>query len=231
MEHFSCFLETSSHLIHDVSGQAHVAQFCVDELSHLLPKVGPHEKFIQRLQESVSELSELSVLYRQFIKDQSPENISAVFMQTHMSCLREISIHYFKDRERLSFEIDPKLIALDSYVFGPELKKALYATYTLFLGVLKRDQVDFSSCRIELLAQSESSCSLLFADDKGLLNEKKIFELCEEDSLFAGKTHRLSNCLESFKKALQGKLEAVKMSFENNDANGLLLDLRVVKKV
>lgn len=227
-KHFTAFLESSSLLAHDISGQAHVAQFCADELGHKLQQMGSETKFVERLQESLAELSELSILYRQFIKDQAPENMTTTFWKAHQACVRTLNLHYFKDRERLNFEVDPALQTYDAPQIDSQVQQVLYALYFLCLEGVKREQIKGSVFKIEWVEKEESRSvhRLLLTHDQGLLEESKLLALSSEDSIFAGKTYRRSNSLMCFKKALQGKLEAVKIVFGYKHAHALLLELK-----
>lgn len=230
VEHFGAFLESSSLLAHDISGQIHVSQFCVDELSHELRELGAETKFVDRLQESIEELSELSVLYRQFIKDQAFDNMTASFWQAHKACVRTLNLHYFKDREKLSFEVDSALQELGGPLLDFKAQKALYGLYSLCLEWLKREELEGSICQIHWVEKNKQApgCRLLFTHEYGFFEKEKLLELSDEDIVLAGKPYRRSNSLTSFRNALQGKLETVKIVADDKYAHGLLLEFESV---
>lgn len=227
-EHFQAFLESASLLAHDMSGQAHVAQFCVEEMRGASSCGGADSKFLERLEESLFELSELSVLYRQFIKDQTPENLTNSFSRAHQSSARALSLHYFKDRERLSFDWDCKLDNIAVDLCAHTLHQILYGLYSLSLEGLKNKQIEASLLKVKLLDFNalDKSYKVLLSNDHGVLEQSYIFQLGQQDNGFAGTAYRRSNSLLYLKKALQGEFDTVKIVFDKNQPEGVVLIIR-----
>lgn len=225
-ENFETFLETSSVLTHDISGQSHVAQFCLEELA---PFIGPDgQKFISKLRSSLEEISEMTCLYRQIVKLQNSNHPLSSLKLVQGSVESLIHLHYFKDRELLKCEISDLdgLWDKEAHFNKHEIQSILYASFAIFLEGLKLSIL--STQAVNLSATKENSDIRLFLNVAG--TQEQLFELqklVEDNGPYVGKALRRASSMSVFKKALKGRQEAVKIDFINlNQRIGLEITLK-----
>lgn len=211
IDHFGSFLETSSVLAHDISGQNHVAQFCVEELSHLVE--GEGEKYISRLKSSLDEIAELTALYRKIVRGQNPKKLGVALRSVHDEVEQLLQLYYFKEKEHIDFSFSGSFddlsteLAINPY----DLQQILFASYVLFVDAMQLGQIEKQLLAISAQEDSKQvTMSIIVKSQAEFLEQIK--DLMDKEGPFVGKTFRRTKALEVFKKALKAESEAVRIN-------------------
>lgn len=215
-EHLGSFLETSSVLAHDISGQNHVAQFCVEELSAHVQ--GDAQKYISRLKASLEEICELTGLYRQIVRSQNPVHFPDSLKVARSNVEQLINLHYFKDKDLLQFEWSDESGPLETplALTGYDLQSLVYGAYVLFIDAMKLSFLPTSPVRITL-ADSGKNLELEMSVEGDQQQLEQLEILVAQEGPFVGKTVRRMSSMQCLKKALKGEQEAVKIGFINQN--------------
>ncbi|OUR96637.1 hypothetical protein A9Q84_09845 [Halobacteriovorax marinus] len=179
-------LETSSIAAHDISGQIHVMQFCVDELETHLKDSGV--KYITKLQSSLDELTELITLYRVDIRNSSLSKKTDGAAELVEKILSSVQVHFFNEFKKINFDLSDLSENLNLNISREELQSVLFSLLTIYLEELKKGQIEPCTMRLGLKVLDSEYCKFTLESKYSV--DKKIFEKVDDSSSPGAKIYR-----------------------------------------
>lgn len=171
-------LETSSVALHDISGQIHVMQFCVEELEDHINKSG--SKYIGRLQDSLDEVTELLSFYKSYVKKSSLSNELGGAQGLIERVLSSLQVHYWNEFKKIKFEYLEVASGIKFNVSKEELHSVLYSLLSIYLGELKKGQLDRCTMKIGLKVLDSQYCK--FTLESAYLVDDSVFKSLDDAS-------------------------------------------------
>ncbi|PIK16333.1 hypothetical protein [Halobacteriovorax sp. JY17] len=171
-------LETSSVAAHDISGQVHVMQFCVEELEEHTSDDG--RKYLDRLQSSLDELTDIITFYRSYIKkaELTGEEVNAFDLIEKI--LASVRINFWNEFKKVSFKTDVGSEDWKLSVSCAEVHSVIFSVLAIYLEELKKGQIDEFEVGLTLKKLDSQHCQFTLVSSKPV--EKQIFEILDESS-------------------------------------------------
>lgn len=185
-KYVDAMLESSSVAAHDISGQIHVMQFCVEELENHTSEDGI--KYLNRLQDSLDEVTELITFYRSYIKKSSLVQNDLRPKQLVENVIHSLQVHFWNEFKKINFltsEID------DSIKFSAsneELHSVLFSVVSIYLEDLKKGQLKNSQLNLKLKVLDSKYCE--FTLESEVPADIALFKNLDESSSPGAKVFR-----------------------------------------
>ncbi|WP_044557554.1 ATP-binding protein [Halobacteriovorax marinus] len=179
-------LETSSVAAHDISGQVHVMQFCVEELEDQISEDG--KKYLDRLQSSLDELTDIISFYRTYIKKDSPVE-GAISARTFLeNVLHAVQVNFWNEFKKINFKIDAEMQEWRLSAPYSEVGGVIFSVMAIYLEELKKGQIDGLDVELTLKKLDSQHCQFTLCSSKSV--ETRVFEGLDESSSPGAKVHR-----------------------------------------
>ena len=171
-------LETSSVAAHDISGQVHVMQFCVEELEEHTS--GDGQKYLSRLQSSLDELTDIITFYRTYIKkaELSGEQVNAFDLMEKV--LASVRINFWNEFKKVSFITDVDSEDWELSVSCAEVHSVIFSVLAIYLEEVKKGQLEEFEVELSLKKLDSQHCEFTLLSSKPV--EKQIFDTLDESS-------------------------------------------------
>ena len=185
-KYVDAMLESSSVAAHDISGQIHVMQFCVEELENHISPDGI--KYLNRLQDSLDEVTDLITFYRSYIKKSALVQNNLNPKQLVENVIHSLQVHFWNEFKKINFvtsDID------DSITFSTpneELHSVLFSVMSIYLEDLKKGQLKKSLINLRLKVLDSKHCE--FKLDSEISVDSALFEKLDESSSPGSKVFR-----------------------------------------
>lgn len=185
-KYVDAMLESSSVAAHDISGQIHVMQFCVEELENHIDTEGI--KYLNRLQDSLDEVTDLITFYRSYIKKSSLDSgqISPKILLENV--IHSLQVHFWNEFKKLKFDTSEIEDAILFDATNEELHSVLFSLMAIYLEELKKGQLVDSVIKLKLkLLDSKYS---QFTLESVLPVDEAVFQTLDESSSPGAKVFR-----------------------------------------
>jgi hypothetical protein len=221
-KYVDAMLESSSVAAHDISGQIHVMQFCVEELENHISTDGI--KYLNRLQDSLDEVTDLITFYRSYIKKSSLVQSDLDPRQLVENVIHSLQVHFWNEFKKLKFDTSSIADDLEFNVPNEELHSVIFSLMAIYLEELKKGQLTQSVIKIQLKVLDSKHCE--FTLESELSVDSSIYDALDEKSSPGAKAFRKnlghSIILDSDKYELDcsSKEEQFKISLKMKVING-----------
>lgn len=171
-------LETSSVAAHDIAGQLHVMQFCVEELEEHSSDSGA--KYLSRLQSSLDEVTEIISFYRSYIKKSSicgEEIVSSDLLEKVLSSLQ---VNFWNEFKKVKFLTNVEQESLKLSVSSAEVHSVIFSLLAIYLEELKKGQLEEFEVGLSLKKLDSQYCQFKLTSSKPV--ESGIFKVLDESS-------------------------------------------------
>lgn len=185
-KYVDAMLESSSVAAHDISGQIHVMQFCVEELENHINPDGI--KYLNRLQDSLDEVTDLITFYRSYIKKSSLAQLDLAPRQLIENVIHSLQVHFWNEFKKVKFDTSNISEEILFSTSNEELHSVLFSVMAIFLEELKKGQLKESVVKIELKVLDSKHCE--FTLESELSIETSVFSALDETSSPGAKCFR-----------------------------------------
>jgi hypothetical protein len=169
-------LETSSVALHDISGQIHVIQFCVEELNDHLDKAG--SKYIERLQDSLDEVTDLLSFYKGYVKKASLSKELNGAEGLIEGVLSTLQVNFWNEFKKIKFDLSGVESGVKFGVSEEELHSVLFSLLSLYLDELKKAKLERCTISIGLKVLDSQHCK--FTLESAYLVDRTVFETLDD---------------------------------------------------
>ncbi|WP_372655139.1 hypothetical protein [Halobacteriovorax sp.] len=165
-------LETSSVAAHDIAGQVHVMQFCVEELGEHTSVKG--KKFLDRLESSIDELTDIISFYRVYLRKAALTGESLIPHQFLEKVLATSNITFWNEFKKIHFKTNAGNEEWKLSVPCAEVHSVVFSIIAIYLEELKKGQlVEFE---VELGLKKLDSQYCQFTLSSNVAVDAKLFE-------------------------------------------------------
>lgn len=128
-------VETASKFSHDISGKAHILQFCLDEVLEKRPELG-NDKVFSKLVQSMEDLCEIVAFFRDYLPHELDLESNESVLEVCDKVRRLLKVYHWKKMPSITLEFPENDILCKSCW---ELGESLFSIFSYCL-----DELDFS---------------------------------------------------------------------------------------
>jgi hypothetical protein len=185
-KYVDAMLESSSVAAHDISGQIHVMQFCVEELENHISADGI--KYLNRLQDSLDEVTDLITFYRSYIKKSSLVQSDLNPKQLVENVIHSLQVHFWNEFKKVKFVTSDIDGTLNFSTANEELHSVLFSVMSIYLEELKKGQLKDTLINLRLKVLDSKYCE--FTLESEISVDNALFETLDESSSPGAKVFR-----------------------------------------
>ncbi|GEM_PF-5059853 len=165
-------LESSSVAAHDIAGQVHVMQFCVDELEEHTSDQG--KKFLSRLESSLDELTDIISFYRVYLKKAALSGSVLTPGDFLEKVLATSRINFWNEFKKITFITNATNEEWKLNVSCAEIHSVIFSMIAIYIEELKKGQIVEFQVQLDLKKLDSQYCQ--FTLSSNIAVDEKLFE-------------------------------------------------------